>query len=241
MTNVMRRPTTQSAWVASTLLAAVAGFAPGCGSESNDGATPANAAAGRPVLNAPTLAAVESVFDQYQAALLAADGDAAAALVTQSTLDDFEKQRMRALTASRETLEARTLIDQMTTLMMRQRIPAEELRSLDGRGLFALAVDEGWIGRESVEDAEIVVTERRGRVVFAAPVVNGTQGPPLFRFVETPEGWRLNLIALMQASRPLFNTLQAESGLDREAFLDAMVEAVTGIRVTDAHWEPPGA
>ena len=100
-------------------------------------------------------AAVRATFAAYKAAVLAQQGERAADNVTTGTLREYARYRELALSAPRAALEALPMTERLQVLIIRARVPAADLRAMDGRRVFTHAVDRGWIGREGVERSEL--------------------------------------------------------------------------------------
>lgn len=133
-------------------------------------------------------AAIRAMFEAYRAALLAADGAAAADLVTPGTITWYGTLADIALDADAdELLTGLPLSEAMSALSLRARLGDELLNVGDGRELFEIGVDRELVGSDltslQLDDLEI-----DGDVAFAR-----VEGRRLLRFERGPQGWQMDL------------------------------------------------
>src|SRR5262245_58253589 len=92
---------------------------------------------------------VRACFEGYKKAILDQDGKTAVALVDDNTLKYYGKMRELALEGSANDVRQLSTVNKIMVLMLRHRIPFEDLTEMTADSLFVYAVDEGWVGRES--------------------------------------------------------------------------------------------
>lgn len=186
-------------------------------------------------------AAVRQCFDDYRQAILDQDGASAVALVDARTRDYYDDMRTLALTAQTEQVRDLSTVDKLMVLMIRQLIPAEQLRAMTAESLFVHAVDQGWIGRDSVVNnslGEVTVFEDHATGYH---VSEGQQSELKWVFRKEDGRWRLDILSLMPAADQAFNAVIEESGQTSDEFVVSILQAVSGQKVDDAIWEPIGA
>ena len=93
----------------------------------------------------------KEVFDAYFDAVEQADGEAAVSYVSQSTIDYYQSLVDLSLDATEAETRALPFIDKVTVVMIRHRLPAEVIRTMDGRALFVHGVEQGWVGKQSMD------------------------------------------------------------------------------------------
>ena len=143
--------------------------------------------------------AVRRVFSAYRSAILSGEGNAAAALLSQSTYDYYDEMRQLALYGSADTVKALSLVNQMQVLTLRLRVPTDELESLSSQALIAHAVDQGWIGKNSVLKLQPGKVLADGDVAVLHLIVDGKDAGTAFRFNRESRAWRLDLVPTTQA------------------------------------------
>lgn len=183
--------------------------------------------------------AVRAAFAAYKSAVLARQGERAADQVTTGTLREYARYRELALSAPRTELEALPMTERLQVLIIRARVPARDLRAMDGRTVFTHAVDRGWIGREGVERSELGTLRVDGDHA-AAPLKIGTVEMPFdFEFEREQGRWHFNLIPLVTMSEDVFKQLARQNGVSENEMVMTLVRGLSEAPVDDSLWDPP--
>ncbi|GAB4361149.1 MAG: hypothetical protein Kow00114_15420 [Kiloniellaceae bacterium] len=191
-------------------------------------------------------AAVEQSFAAYKQALIDGDG-AKASKLTASDTHAFLKQTLeRALTLKEPEVRALPLLDQISVLMLRHNMKAEQLRAMRNGDPVAYAVDQKAFDMnevEKLETADFTVTGTQAQ----APLSNlkGSPIPVNVYFKEEEGTWRFDLLssiapfrAVFDAQAGLFATLKTSDG--NSGAVPLILHLITG-RAPDANiWNPPG-
>ncbi len=183
--------------------------------------------------------AVRRVFSAYRSALLAGEGDAAAALLSRSTYDYYDEMRRLALYGDAATVQAQSLINQLQILMLRLRIPADELESLSPGELIAHAVDQGWIGKSSVLETQPGKALAEGDVAVLHVRIDEQDAGPAFHFRRESGAWRLDLVPATQLGNAALQVAASQQGVPEREFLLVLVESVLGRKIGSEAWLPP--
>lgn len=187
----------------------------------------------------PDEPAVRAAFEAYRAALLARDGDAALLHVSEAVFEYYGEVQRLALYATADEVRARPLPDQLYVLMLRTRIPTEQLRAMTPRELFAHGVVQGWIGEESTRTMQVGRIRVDGRLA-SAPVLEDKRPSPLhLQFVRQDGAWRWDMLGVIQLMDPLFRQLAEAGGATPEALLLRVVEGVAKRRLPPTVWDAP--
>ncbi|WP_340119066.1 hypothetical protein [Pelagibius sp. 7325] len=191
-------------------------------------------------------AAVEQSFEAYKQALIDGDG-AEASKLTSSDTHAFLKQTLdRALTMQEAEVRALPLLDQISVLMLRHNMKADDLRAMKDGDPVAYAVDHGSFDMNEVqklEAADFTVTGTQAQ----APLSNlkGSPIPVNVYFKEEAGTWRFDLLSSIAPFRAVFD---AQAGLltnlngpgGQGAVVPLILHLITG-RAPDANiWNPPG-
>jgi hypothetical protein len=199
-----------------------------------------------PAAAAANPAEVEASFEAYKQALIAGDGAKASAL-TASDTHAFLKQTLdRALTMQEPEVRALPLLDQISVLMLRHNMKAEQLREMKDGDPVAYAVNEQAFDMNEVqklEAAEFTVTGTQAQ----APLSNlkGSPIPVNVHFKEEAGTWRFDLLSSIAPFRAVFDAqagmlqaLQTKDG--KSGVVPLIIHLITG-RAPDANiWNPPG-
>ena len=158
---------------------------------------------------------------------------------TTGTLREYARYRDLALTASRMQLEALPMSERLQVLIIRARVPSTALRTMDGRDVFAYAVDRGWIGREGVERSELGTLQVDGDTAAARLKIGRTELPVDFEFEREATGWRFNLIPLTLMSEDVFRQLARQKGVGENEMVMTLLRDLMETPVDDRIWDAP--
>jgi hypothetical protein len=199
-----------------------------------------------PATAAANPAEVEASFEAYKQALIAGDGAKASAL-TASDTHAFLKQTLdRALTMQEPEVRALPLLDQISVLMLRHNMKAEQLREMKDGDPVAYAVNEHAFDMNEVqklEAAEFTVTGAQAQ----APLSNlkGSPIPVNVYFKEEAGTWRFDLLssiapfrAVFDAQAGMFQALQTKDG--KSGVVPLIIHLITGRAPDPNIWSPPG-
>jgi hypothetical protein len=182
--------------------------------------------------------AILETFSGYKQAILNKDGAAAVQHVPRETIDYYQQMVDWSLTADRDSLESLSTINKLGVLLMRQRIPADKLRMLDGKEAFIYAVDNGWIGERSTIATEIGDIQISGDRATAAVYINAQKAPLRYHFAKENGSWTFNLLKAMTAGDQGLKMAIRKAGMPENEFLLSLLESVSGRKVPDSIWEP---
>jgi hypothetical protein len=187
--------------------------------------------------------AVAAAFERYRASLLARDGEAAAAAVTEGSHAYYERLKELALRAPREEVAALPLADRLAVLRLRHEFTAQELAPLSGAELIAISVEESWSSPRTLQKLAVTGVEQEGAEAVALVTPSADTTPIRFRFVAEPGGgWRLDLEDLARASEPALAealaTYTERTGLPPEEVPIRTIEETSGHLVEKDLWQP---
>ena len=195
--------------------------------------------AAAPVVAEDDAEAVRRVFSAYRAAILAGKGDAAAALLSRSTYAYYDEMRQLALRGDAASVQSQSLVNQMQVLMLRLRVPLGQLESLAPRELIAYAVDQGWIGKQSVLKLQPGKVHAEGDVAVLDVIIDAQEAGPAFSFNRESGAWRLDLVPTTQLGNAALELAARQQGIPESEFMLVLIESVLGRKVGAEAWVPP--
>jgi hypothetical protein len=98
---------------------------------------------------------VRQVFEKYKQAVLSDNGEAAASLLSQGTIDYYGDMQQLAVCASPQEVRNQSMVNRMQVLLLRWRVPPEVLPQMSELELVTYAVNQGWIGKSGVVTVDI--------------------------------------------------------------------------------------
>lgn len=180
---------------------------------------------------------IRAVFQQYREALLESNGQAAAELVDAKTIQWYGNVLQDALFLEKDDLLSLDILKKFTVLRLRQEFKRDELEAMTGRGLFILAVNQGWISQESVEKAELAEVKTEND--YAVASIKEAPTMPAFYFIKEDGQWRLALWQIFPLAIQSLEASAAESGLSEEEFVFFILEQISGTPVNESILEGP--
>jgi hypothetical protein len=187
----------------------------------------------------PPEEAVRQTFAAYKRAILADDGPAAAALLSTGTVEWYGRVWDLTLHGSREEVEGLGTLEKLQVLRFRQRVPADELRAMSPRKLFAYAVRRGWVGKPNIAGTEIGAISAAGDTAVAKALFAGKDNGQQYRFVREGGRWLFDQLPTLQAGGEMLTAAAQQRGVTVDAFVQQLVESASGKKVTPDLWQPP--
>lgn len=182
---------------------------------------------------------VRSVFEAYKTAIVSGQGDKALSVIDQNTVDYYNDMLTQALTADRQTLQQTTLTDQMSVLFLRHKIPAQDLRGMDGSELFVYSVDNKMIG-SNLGQIGMGEAQVNGNEATAPLIVNGQEVPAYMKFYKEDGDWKIDITSIMSLAEKGLEMMMKQSGQTRNNFIDQLMTLSIGVENVDELWEPVG-
>ncbi len=181
---------------------------------------------------------VRAAFERYRSNLLNDRGIEAVKDVDSKTIQYYTDLLELTKTADSTKIETLSIIDKMSVLLMRLKIPKQELLSFTGRDLFIYSVDHGMVGKGGVSRSTIGKITIDGD--FAVAQLEGKAAPSQihFEFHKENEEWKLDLTSIFPMAIIVFDKLIADSGKSENEFLLLILEAAAGKKVTPETWRP---
>lgn len=180
---------------------------------------------------------VAEAFEAYRRAILDGDGEAAYGLVDDETHRYYAEMLGHVLDSPREQVEQLGFMDRMMVLIIRHQVEAGRLLEMDGAGLFRHAVDQGWVGKASVENLSIGQVEFDGDTATAAAMAEGRESGMTFQFRQRDGRWAMSLVDLLGQAEEAMRQAVERSGMGENEFILAVIEQASGKAPTDSVWQ----
>jgi hypothetical protein len=181
---------------------------------------------------------VREAFENYKSSILNNNGNEAVKYVDSRTIEYYSHILDLVKNADSAKVESLPFLDRLLVLSIRHRTSKENILSLDGKGLLILAIENGMVGKSSVENnsiGKVTIDDSfaRGQFVF-----NGQEEQIYFDFYKEDGQWKLDLTSLFPLSAQVLEQLIYEDGQDENEFLFTFLEMVTGKKPGAEIWQP---
>lgn len=185
-------------------------------------------------------AKVRANFDQYKSAVLASDGEAAAALISNDSLGWYQTLRDHAYDSTPDQVKALSPAEELMVLTIRINLNAEKLKEMDGRAVFVHAVNEGWIGKEGISQLSLgdVEINESDDTVQADALVGKETTDLQFTFAKEESGYKILLDRMIDATNKALKQKITESGQAKDEFVTNILAFASGEAVPASIWEP---
>ena len=184
----------------------------------------------------PTVAEKEirDCFTRYKAAILNGQGEEAAACIDEKTISYYFWADIRIMRSDRNDIEKKPLLERIFLLSARHQIPYLKLDELShhenrGRAYFVYAVENGLIGKESVEKielAKVFVDSIDGSKAKTTISSDGKIAPFGFDFVLEDGKWKMDLTSMFPIAEEALKIVIQQSGMSESQFILALLEQI---------------
>lgn len=182
---------------------------------------------------------ITACFEQYKTAILQEDAELALKCLDSNTISYYSTIASLSRTATRDNIDTLPIMSKLLVIVVRHRVPKQELLKMKGRELILYAVKNGMLGDKASIDqttiTKISIEDNTARAMFrdGKEVTNN-----YFRFNKEAEGWKLDMTSIFSTVAKSFNRVISQSGLTENDFIFRLAESTTGRRVDDTIWEP---
>jgi hypothetical protein len=184
--------------------------------------------------------AVRESFEKYKAAIMNDKGDEAAGWVDQNTIDYYSSILDKVRNADSAAVDKLGLLDKLMVFSIRHRTSAEEIKTMDGKGLISYAIKNGMVGKNSVANNSIGDVTISGKKAKGQVVIHGEKVPMYFEFNKENEIWKLDLTSIFPVSEKAFRGMVDESGETENEFFFRILKMLTNKEVSSDIWKPVG-
>jgi hypothetical protein len=182
--------------------------------------------------------AVHAVFLDFKQAVAAGDADAAVQLVSQRTINHYQRLRDAALTGSVESVRSLSLPLQFEVLTLRDRMTAEELHPHDGRSLATAYLSRGWINTGLLSRLKLGNVIHKGEYAEARVAEGEALLPQRLAFYREDNTWKFDLAAAIVFEKDQYESKMEREKLTPDELLDQLLKASVQRRPVESLWEP---
>ncbi len=192
-------------------------------------------------------AAVRATFEAYREALVAGDGETAAALVDRETERYYRDLRRLTVEGSAEEVAARRFVDRFLVVAFRHQFDHQELAALELGDVIVRAMDLGWINTAAIEQLALgdvrieggeAFGQARTRASLEDPALAGGLDEIEYGFVLEEGRWKFRFSALVASIDQVMRSLAAQLGADEDDLIFTLVESMSGVEVLPEEQKP---
>jgi hypothetical protein len=181
---------------------------------------------------------LDTVYRQYCEAVVRRDGTQAVALVSAGTRRRYQEFAEAAMTADEQSLAALPLTARLQVLLLRQRMDAGSLAAVQGRGLLAHIIEQGWLESAGFMDTQLARAAADGDRAQAQLHRGGQPTRERAYFLREDGAWRINLLPNLTSADRKIEAAVETSGLNEKAYLESLVAQATKQPLRGDLWQP---
>jgi len=122
-------------------------------------------------------------------------------------------------------------------LLVRYRTPKEELNTLNGEKLLVYSIQEGMVGKNSVEHNDIGEIEITENFAKGQLVSQGMALPYYFDFNNERGEWKLDLTSLFEMGSYAIESMVQQSGMTENELIMSMFDMLEGVIPASEVWK----
>ncbi|MBI3782738.1 MAG: hypothetical protein HY270_04980 [Deltaproteobacteria bacterium] len=184
--------------------------------------------------------AVRAVFRSYKEAVLKGDGRAAAATLSQRTVDWYRESQELALHGTKTAVQQLEPLKRFQVLAFRYRMEPELLRKMSPSEVIGYAVEQGWMSKAALERTDIGQIKISGDRAEGTITLDGKPSDQQYDFVREQGEWRFDQIPLLASGNAQISAAAAQRQMTEDQLILALIEAFSHKKVGDDIWNPPG-
>lgn len=181
---------------------------------------------------------IQEAFKEYKSAILNQDGITAYYYVDSNTKTYYDDIYNKILNSSEYETKNMSLGTKIVVTMARHSINAQTLKSMNGKTLFIYAVENGWIGEESVSSLEIAVANVDKNFAKTHVVNQNGEAPFGFTFRKEDKTWRIDLTSMLPITEMALEQQIEQIGIDQDKFIFTMLTKTSGFQPDSSIWQP---
>ncbi len=181
---------------------------------------------------------IRDCWSSYKSSILNGDGIIAVTYVSSSTLDYYGEMRDTALMANVSEVKNLSTTNMLMVLMLRHLVDRDELNAMTSEDLIIYAIEQGWIGEDSVVNSDIGKVTISENNAFAVYLMGGQETPFRYEFVKENGQWKLDIASLIPTTNAVLKETLETNDIDEEEFIFLTLESMSGIKVSDDIWQP---
>ena len=182
---------------------------------------------------------ITSAFNNYKKAILKQDSKLALAQLDKNSFDYYDQVLNIALRANQQQLDELEILDKLMVLSVKHRVPKEQLIKMNGRELLIYALDNGLIGKNTVEKAELGDIDIKGEIAYGQYIISEQKTPLYFGFTYDQSQWRLDITSIFEPAGYGIRKLVEMQNKDENEVIIMMIESTTpGQKVSQEIWKP---
>lgn len=170
---------------------------------------------------------IKATFDGYKTSILNDNGEQAYLLVDSRTKEYYTWLIEGSKSFNKDQFERLGLLNKLQIVMMRHRIPKEEILEMSGKDLFVYAVNKGWVGKNSVIRLGIGAVGVNDAFATGEVTMNGKPSGLFYHFYREEDEWLLDITEMTKWGEAALIQQQVNSEMSVNDYVIRLAEIVS--------------
>lgn len=180
---------------------------------------------------------VKKAFSDYTEAILKNDGNTAAKIVDNATVEYYNNLKESAFTLDSVDIERLRATDKTQLIFIKHLIPKERLKEFNGLQIFDYLVSNGAIKPTNISDQRIQEVVVNNSTATLKLINSKTKATINFYLVKENGIWKLSILKLFSTFDELISqALDSKSAEEQHQIFTAMCMNINGIYPSDSIW-----
>lgn len=181
---------------------------------------------------------VIKAFEAYKTAILNDQGEQAVEYVDSRTIKYYADILNTSLEADSLEIEKLSIMDKLMVMAIRHRTPKEDLLSFSAKELLVYAIQQGMVGKGSVQNNAIGEVDISEDFAKGQLVSSGMPTPMNFHFYYEEESWKIDLTSIFPIANQAFQGMADSSGMEENEYIFMLLEMMSGTAPDESIWVP---
>ncbi len=184
-----------------------------------------------------TTQAIQEVFNNYKAAIMADQETKAIEYMDTRTLDYYKNILHLVIYADSVTLDAQPLLDKFTVLNIRHIATKKQILAFDDKSIIAFTIKNGMMGKNTLENFTLGKITVKDKTAKAQLIENGKKSEKFYNFYLDGTEWKIDYTSIFPAEEKETADLIKNSGKTDNEFMIGILEIMSEKKVSPNIWK----
>ncbi len=181
--------------------------------------------------------AIQEVFNNYKAAIMADQETKAIEYMDTRTLDYYKNILHLVIYADSLTLDAQPLLDKFTVLNIRHIATKKQILAFDDKSIIAFTIKNGMMGKNTLENFTLGKITVKDKTAKAQLIENGKKSEKFYNFYSDGTQWKIDYTSIFPAEEKETADLIKNSGKTDNEFMIGILEIMSEKKVSPNIWK----
>jgi len=181
---------------------------------------------------------VRQCFNGYKQSIMDQTGTEAVKYIDLNILTYYSDMLSKIKHANQQEIDSMSMFDKLMIITVRHNSTSEDLNNFTPEALFVKAVNEAWVGKETIANMTIGEVEIEKKQAKGYLLSSGQSIPFYFMFSKKDGRWKVDLKSVTPIINFFLEHMARQSGISQNELLIQLVEILSGRAVNSNIWDP---